>query len=63
LLASAAVALAAGVGAGMWLGRSPAVSLGGLSGERDVAPLRLDEHLSSPAPRGQRGIPREQSRP
>jgi hypothetical protein len=59
LLASTVLALVAGVGAGMWLGKAPAVSFGLLSGEPNTLRLRLDDTLTSPATRGQHAVPRD----
>ncbi len=58
LLASTAVALMAGVGAGMWLGKTPAIVSGSHSAEQ--MPLRLDDKLTSVSTRMRREVPQDQ---
>lgn len=60
LLAASALALAAGIGVGTWLGKVPRASWG-LSPGQDALRLRLDDTLTSTAASGQRAVPRDRS--
>lgn len=59
LLASTALALMAGIGAGIWLGTPPAVSSRLPSGPQDTLRLRLDDTLRNAPMQGDRVIPRD----
>jgi ferric-dicitrate binding protein FerR (iron transport regulator) len=61
-LASTALALMVGVGAGMWLARPPSLGFGTLSAEPDLLRLRLDDNLTNPITRSQSALPRDRPR-
>ncbi|MCX7148422.1 MAG: hypothetical protein NTY05_03265 [Rhodocyclales bacterium] len=59
LAAGTALALMAGIGAGIWLGTPPAVSSRLPSGQPDTLRLRLDDTLKNPPAQEPRLIPRD----
>ena len=61
LLAATALALMAGMGAGFWLGKLPAVPVRPWSEDQGVLRLRLDDRLMNPPLEEPRIVPRDRT--
>jgi hypothetical protein len=62
LFAATTLALMAGIGIGVWLGKPPAVSVHPWSADQDMLRLRLDDRLMDPPLQGSRSLPRDRVR-